>query len=202
VQQTFLVAQARLDQLRDVRCARSWLFTILRNTFLKELPSRQRTVAVDPDVLDQAVDDLPAHTAEEMIDQERLQAALQRLPEEFRVVLLMFYFEGLSYREIAEQLAIPCGTVMSRLSRAKQHLRRRLYHFANGAAHEAPSALPPAPASQDAPPANCHGMSEPAAADRHVPRPEAPALPPDCAAPPRRRLRRPSGAQRHGSRPS
>ena len=60
------------------------------------------------------------------IDQERLTAALHELPDEFRLVLLMFYFEDLSYQEMAEQLEIPIGTVMSRLSRAKGHLKARL----------------------------------------------------------------------------
>ena len=60
------------------------------------------------------------------IDREELAAALDELPDEFRLVLLMFYFEDLSYQKIAEQLDIPIGTVMSRLSRAKEHLRRRL----------------------------------------------------------------------------
>ena len=60
------------------------------------------------------------------LDQERLQLALDELPDMFRLVLLMFYFEGHSYQEIAQQLELPLGTVMSRLSRAKAHLRKRL----------------------------------------------------------------------------
>ena len=64
------------------------------------------------------------------IDREELAAALDELPEESRLVLLMFYFEELSYQQIAEQLEIPMGTVMSRLSRAKEHLRRRLAELA------------------------------------------------------------------------
>jgi RNA polymerase sigma-70 factor (ECF subfamily) len=190
VQQTFLRAQTRLEQLRDVQCARSWLFTILRNTFLKELQSRHRAVPVDPEMLDQVVDELPAHSAEDAIDREQLQAALSRLPDEFRVVLLMFYFEGLSYREIAEQLGIPCGTVMSRLSRAKQHLRRRLFAAAASASY-----LPPGSG-------NCRGAAESPAAERQPPRCEYPVSPSERAAPPLPRRRRPSSAQRHGSRPS
>jgi RNA polymerase sigma-70 factor (ECF subfamily) len=60
------------------------------------------------------------------IDEEKLQQALIELPDEYRIVLVMFYFEGCSYREIAEQLELPPGTVMSRLARAKAHLRKRL----------------------------------------------------------------------------
>ena len=62
----------------------------------------------------------------DQVDQEELGKALAELPDEFRLVVLMFYFEDLSYKEIAEQLELPIGTVMSRLSRAKGHLRRRL----------------------------------------------------------------------------
>ena len=57
------------------------------------------------------------------IDRERLQEALNRLPEAFRLVVVMFYFEECSYREIAERLEMPIGTVMSRLARAKGYLR-------------------------------------------------------------------------------
>ena len=60
------------------------------------------------------------------LDRDLVHAAIHELAEEFRVVVLMFYFEELSYKEIAEQLAVPLGTVMSRLSRAKNHLRERL----------------------------------------------------------------------------
>jgi RNA polymerase sigma-70 factor (ECF subfamily) len=59
-------------------------------------------------------------------DSEKLQLALNELPEEFRFPLVLFYFQELSYQEIAAQLDVPLGTVMSRLSRGKQHLRRRL----------------------------------------------------------------------------
>ena len=60
------------------------------------------------------------------IDREALAQAIGQLPVEFRLVVLMYYFEDLSYQQIAKQLEIPAGTVMSRLSRAKQHLRKRL----------------------------------------------------------------------------
>jgi RNA polymerase sigma-70 factor (ECF subfamily) len=56
-----------------------------------------------------------------------LQAAINELADEFKLVVMMFYFEGLSYRQIADQLHLPLGTVMSRLSRAKGHLRARLF---------------------------------------------------------------------------
>jgi RNA polymerase sigma-70 factor (ECF subfamily) len=61
------------------------------------------------------------------IDSERLQMAIDDLPDEFKVVVVMFYFQQSSYKEIATSLEIPIGTVMSRLSRAKSHLRRKLF---------------------------------------------------------------------------
>ena len=59
-------------------------------------------------------------------DHERLQTMLNAMPDVFRIALLMFYFEEKSYQEIADTLEIPLGTVMSRLSRAKSDLRKRL----------------------------------------------------------------------------
>lgn len=57
---------------------------------------------------------------------EELQRALDRLPADYRLVVLMFYFEHCSYKQIAERLELPIGTVMSRLARAKQRLRAEL----------------------------------------------------------------------------
>jgi len=123
-QQTYLAAQARLDQLRDPQASRGWLFAILRNAFRKNVRRRAPLPAAD---LELNVDSLPeALPSAEEIDQERLQAALDALTDEYRVVLLMFYFEHCSYRDIAEELELPIGTVMSRLSRAKGQLRARL----------------------------------------------------------------------------
>ncbi len=74
----------------------------------------------------EAVAEPMANVQRAPLDDEGLQLALNSLPEEFRTVLLLFYFEDLSYREIAERLELSIGTVMSRLSRGKQHLRQRL----------------------------------------------------------------------------
>jgi RNA polymerase sigma-70 factor (ECF subfamily) len=60
------------------------------------------------------------------IDPERLQQALNDLPEAFRTPIILYYFEDFSYRDIAEQMDLPLGTVMSRLARAKAWLRTRL----------------------------------------------------------------------------
>lgn len=120
-QQAFLVAHRKLHQLRERERARSWLFAVLRTCFLK---SRRRPQEVPASGLELSIDALPERVPEhEEIDCERLQAAISALPQEFRVVVLMFYFEQLSYKEIAAQLDIRIGTVMSRLARAKDRLR-------------------------------------------------------------------------------
>jgi RNA polymerase sigma-70 factor (ECF subfamily) len=123
-QQTFLAAYRKLDQLRERQRARSWLCSILRNAWLKaqqrRIPMPASSLELDLQNLIQTPDDSTP------IDREQLQRALDDLAPEFKVVLLMFYFEGLSYRAIAEQLVVPLGTVMSRLARGKAHLRKRL----------------------------------------------------------------------------
>jgi len=125
VQQTYLAAQANLDQLRDARQARGWLCTILRHAFLK---NRQKRTPIPASNLDLQLDGLPADAIEDdvPVGQEELQRALGELSDEFRVIVLMFYLEECSYREIAARLSLPIGTVMSRLSRAKSQLRRHL----------------------------------------------------------------------------
>ncbi len=124
-QQVFLVAQQRLGQLRNPACARAWLLTILRNRFFKDIrrprPLPATTVGLEFDAL-------PREAVEnDEVDRDRLQEALAAIPPDFRLVLLMFYFEDCSYREIARQLGLPMGTVMSRLARAKGHLRAQLF---------------------------------------------------------------------------
>ena len=121
-QQTFLTAQARWEQLRDGSKARSWLFAIARNAFLKSLrtPAFQLTPALD-ELPDSRRVDGPAD-----FDSEQLQNVLNDLPEEFRSPVILFYFQEFTYRQIAEQMEVPLGTVMSRLARAKAYLRQRL----------------------------------------------------------------------------
>jgi RNA polymerase sigma-70 factor (ECF subfamily) len=124
-QQAFLTAQRKLDQLRDQSAARSWMCRILRTTFLKSRKKKRPFSAADADLDWSSV---PGKAAEESpYDHEQLQAMLNTMPDVFRVALLMFYFEEKSYDEIATSLDIPVGTVMSRLSRAKNHLRKRLW---------------------------------------------------------------------------
>jgi RNA polymerase sigma-70 factor (ECF subfamily) len=122
-QQAFLTAHRRLHQLRDANSAKSWLCAILRNTFLTRV-STQRTVRMVP--LHGFWDPVREEGPTGEFDSDDVQQVLSELPEEFRAPLILYYFEEFSYREIAEQLGVPIGTVMSRLARAKSHLRRRL----------------------------------------------------------------------------
>lgn len=120
-QQVFLIAQQKLDQVRDAAGARGWLFAVLRNCYLKTRQKRQALPIADVDC-----NELPDKAPEVPIDGRELQQAIDTLGDEFKFVVMMFYFEHRSYREIAESLDVPIGTVMSRLARAKAHLRHRL----------------------------------------------------------------------------
>jgi RNA polymerase sigma-70 factor, ECF subfamily len=121
-QQAFLTAQAKLDQLRDASNARPWLLTIVRNTFLKK--KRRPSFATFESFDHLAEDDRSDFDGN--IESEELQLLLNELPEEFRIPIILFYLEEQSYKEIAEQMDTPIGTVMSRLSRGKAFLRSRL----------------------------------------------------------------------------
>ncbi|MCE9605288.1 MAG: sigma-70 family RNA polymerase sigma factor [Planctomycetia bacterium] len=123
-QQTFLTAHRSLGQLRDQRAALGWLMAILRSCFLKAYRKRRPLSADHCDLdLELCAASIPP---ESEIDAEQLQNALNELSADARLMLTMFYFEDLSYREIAAATDTPIGTVMSRLSRAKEQLRRKL----------------------------------------------------------------------------
>jgi RNA polymerase sigma-70 factor (ECF subfamily) len=123
-QEAFCRAQLHFDQLRDAARAKPWLFSILRNLYLH----RVRADRQQPCIPLEAVGDLPERGPEQLpeIDPERLQQALNDLPEAFRTPIILYYFEDFGYRDIAEQMDLPLGTVMSRLARAKAWLRARL----------------------------------------------------------------------------
>lgn len=123
-QEAFGKALSRLAQLREPERAKAWLFRILRNLYLHKVrdDKRHRIVPLDAvgDVAGRETEDSPE------IDVARLQQALLELDEGFRTPLILFYFEEFSYRDIAEQMDLPIGTVMSRLARAKGYLRSKL----------------------------------------------------------------------------
>jgi RNA polymerase sigma-70 factor (ECF subfamily) len=121
-QQTFLRAQQKCHQLRDLSAARWWLCSIMRNSFLTSRRHSGTTKSLDA-VDESHLVDLPPDA---LIEPQELQEALSELSEEFRSPLILFYFDQFSYQEIAEQMGVPIGTVMSRLSRGKAFLKRYL----------------------------------------------------------------------------
>jgi RNA polymerase sigma-70 factor (ECF subfamily) len=139
-QEAFCQAQAKWGQLRDVGRAKAWLFTILRNAYLHNVRDKKIEHALPFD----DIGDLPDRHAETWpeIDPRRLQNALDELSEDFRTPIILFYFEDFSYRDIADQMNMPIGTVMSRLARAKSYLRNRLV--------EAPALVAARPGREDA----------------------------------------------------
>ncbi|MBX6341809.1 MAG: sigma-70 family RNA polymerase sigma factor [Thermomicrobiaceae bacterium] len=140
VQETYLRAFRSLHQFRPGTNLRAWLFKILTNAFINDYRKRARrpmSASLD-DVEDaylyshlidsgiQPNSPLPEEEVLRSITDESVTRALEQLPEEFRSVVLLADVEEFSYREIADILGIPIGTVMSRLHRARRRLRRLL----------------------------------------------------------------------------
>lgn len=101
---------------------RAWLFTIMHNVYVNQLRSRTAHPVV-------SLEEGDFHPPEQVSESDRLEirdldVALRKLPDEQREVLLLVGLEQLSYEEAARALGIPIGTVMSRLSRARERLRR------------------------------------------------------------------------------
>ena len=126
VQQTFCIWAQKGHQLRERSRAKTWLFTTLHREFLsyarksKRYSDEELTEAV-AGRLESSEDD-----ADRQMDGQRALELLGDLEESFRAPITLFYLQQHSYKEIAEILDIPIGTVMSRISRAKEMLRRRM----------------------------------------------------------------------------
>jgi RNA polymerase sigma-70 factor (ECF subfamily) len=123
-QEAFMVALARLDDCRTPDRFAGWLLTIVRNRARNLV---RREVLRDTDVLPEtaaARGRTPEKETEHAELQERLGAALRRLPEVQREIVLLHDLEGWRHREIAEHLGIPSGTVRSHLHFARRSLRR------------------------------------------------------------------------------
>jgi RNA polymerase sigma factor (sigma-70 family) len=129
VQEAYLRAFRFFDTFRGGN-SRSWLLRIVRNAFYEWLKRNGRGERVTPFV--EELHDTPEETATpdaqllQKADHEVLHRAIAELPAEFRETLILRELEGLSYREIAEIAEVPLGTVMSRLARAREHLRALL----------------------------------------------------------------------------
>jgi RNA polymerase sigma-70 factor (ECF subfamily) len=118
VQETLMRAWRGFDQFRGGTNARAWLFRILLNTFYGQ--GRKKKLAVVPLGDTDRAGPVGNHIAFEITD------ALAKLPADQRTVLLLGSVEGFTCREISEMLHIPMGTVMSRMSRARQAMRLQL----------------------------------------------------------------------------
>lgn len=122
VQEAFLKAFKSLDSFRGGD-ARVWMLAIVRNTAMNFLRRRKADATVDLDKLEPADrSPNPEQGAFEESRRSQVRQAIARLEPEFRETLVLREIEGLSYKEIAVVLDIPTGTVMSRLSRARQRL--------------------------------------------------------------------------------
>lgn len=133
VQETYLKAFRAAAQFEAGTNLKAWLFTILHNTFLnRRRRAVKEPVAAEPDDLERASAASPAAslTPEELLLRDTLdadlQAALDALPDTFREAVWLRDVEEFSYAEIAAMLAIPIGTVMSRISRGRRLLYERL----------------------------------------------------------------------------
>ena len=124
-QQTFYIWANKRDQLRDPSSVKSWLFTTLHREFLKSCRRQKRFV---DESAGEAIENTSEVSADcvNRIDSQTLLRILGEIAEDFRAPLVLYYMEDLSYKEIADVLALPLGTVQSRIARAKIQLLRRL----------------------------------------------------------------------------
>jgi RNA polymerase sigma-70 factor (ECF subfamily) len=142
VQETYLKAFRAAGTFAPGTNLRGWLITILHNTWRNRLRDRAReTVDVDSEVVEQAASRLPVdegqrsgvETPETLLIRDtlapELQAAIDEMPVVFREAVWLRDVEEFSYAEIADMLAVPVGTVMSRISRGRRMLFERLHHL-------------------------------------------------------------------------
>lgn len=121
---------------------KAWLLTILRNTFINEYRRKvRRPTFVELSGTEQAADTAPDpelrydptdHTSNSLLEllDDEVRRAIETLPGDFRDAVIMADLEDLSYKEIAEAMKCPLGTVMSRLYRGRKLLRDQLYQYA------------------------------------------------------------------------
>jgi RNA polymerase sigma-70 factor (ECF subfamily) len=124
-QQTFLVWGTKGHQLRDASKVKTWLFSTLHHEFLK---SRRRLTRFPHYELEQVSDELPVITPTmvDQLDAKTVIEALGRVDDLYQARLALFYLEEHSYKEIAEILDVPIGTVESRIARGKAQLQKIL----------------------------------------------------------------------------
>ncbi len=143
VQETYLKAYRSFGSFQEGTNLKAWLYKILTNTFINSYRSRKRRPEqteiedVEDLYLYRRLGGLEGATAgrsaeEEVLDlftEGEIKEALEALPEQFRMAVLLADVEGFSYKEIADILDVPIGTVMSRLHRGRRALQKTLYEF-------------------------------------------------------------------------
>jgi RNA polymerase sigma-70 factor (ECF subfamily) len=142
VQETYMKAFRSFGTFQPNTNIRAWLFKILTNSYINRYrkqssqPLKTRFQDVKSFLASEeaaettaSVQEMEEFALDERLDGE-IKQALDELPDEFRMVVVMALVEGLSYKEISRALDIPIGTVMSRLYRGRQALKRRLAEYA------------------------------------------------------------------------
>lgn len=124
-QETFLIWARKGSSIRSEKATKSWLYTTLYREFLKLAKRSARMVAFEDESMDyETLTDSEAELPS--FDSENVMELLMELKTEYRNAVTLYYLESYSYKEISQILAVPIGTVMSRLARGKDVLRRKL----------------------------------------------------------------------------